>query len=91
MAFNGHGHRQEEAMQTKATAIASAGTVAPPFRQEVDRLSQAAIADPSASARRQAVEDLARIAREEARDVFTQALQDTSSLVRRQALRALGR
>jgi HEAT repeat protein len=60
-----------------------------PFQQEVVRLSQVALSSDDARAREEAVQTLSRFAREEARDVFTQALQDPSDRVRREAERGL--
>jgi HEAT repeat protein len=60
-----------------------------PFRQEVERLSQAALGDPDERARSRALRELASFARTEARSVFTRALEDPSVLVRREAERIL--
>lgn len=62
-----------------------------PFQQEVQRFSGVALSSDDARARGQAVQMLSRFAREEAQDVFTQALQDPSDRVRREAERALRR
>lgn len=72
------------------TALRSLGD-AEPFRQEVQRLSQVALSGDDARARAQSVRSLSWFAREEARDVFRQALQDPSEWVRREAERALRR
>jgi HEAT repeat protein len=60
-----------------------------PFRQEVERLSRTALGDPDERARSRALRDLASFARGEARPVFTRALEDPSTLVRREAERIL--
>ena len=62
-----------------------------PFRQEVQRLSQVALSSDDTRARGRAVQMLSWFAREEARDVFTRALEDPSDRVRREAERALRR
>ena len=60
-----------------------------PFRRELDRYSRAALGGQEPEARRQAIRALAAFAGNEAKDVFTRALEDSSSLVRREAERAL--
>jgi HEAT repeat protein len=60
-----------------------------PFARELDRYSRAALGSQEAEARRLAIRALASFAGREAKDVFTRALEDSSSLVRREAERAL--
>lgn len=60
-----------------------------PFRQEVGRLSQTALGSNNESERTNAIRMLGWFAREEAREVFKQALSDPSERVRREADRAL--
>ncbi len=62
-----------------------------PFQQEVQRLSQVATASDDARARSEAVRTLSWFAREQSEAVFTNALQDPSERVRREAERALRR
>jgi hypothetical protein len=71
-----------------AVALKALGDEAP-FQSEVQRLSEMARSDPDERVRRQALVDLAGFARQPARPVFTQALEDPSPLVRREAERAL--
>lgn len=72
------------------TAMRALGDEAP-FQQEVQRLSGAALSSESPEARRGAIRTLSGFARREAREVFTQALEDPNDSVRREAQRALGR
>lgn len=62
-----------------------------PFQREVERLSQMVEKDADAGIRRQAIRELAVLARDSAQQVFSQALLDPSPMVRREAERALGR
>jgi len=72
------------------TAMRSLGDEQP-FQQEVQRLSGVALSSDDVRARSQAVQMLSWFARGESRDVFTQALEDPSERVRREAERALRR
>jgi HEAT repeat protein len=60
-----------------------------PFRHEIERLSRTALGDADERARSQALRELASFARNEARAIFSQALEDPSALVRREAERIL--
>jgi HEAT repeat protein len=60
-----------------------------PFRQEVQRLSDAALSDGDAGARARAIQTLSSFARDQSRDIFTRALQDENDRVRHEAERAL--
>ena len=62
-----------------------------PYRQEVQRLSQLALAGEDEKRRLDALQDLARLAGNEPRDVFTRALEDPSPQVRELANRILRR
>jgi HEAT repeat protein len=62
-----------------------------PFQQEISRMSKAALEGADEGARREAIRTLSWFARDQARDVFQQALQDPSERVRREAQRALER
>ena len=71
-------------------ALKALGDEAPTL-QETQRLTQLFQKDADPDIRRQAIRELATIARDSAQQVFTQALLDSSPLVRREAERALGR
>jgi len=60
-----------------------------PVRQEVDRLSTLITGDPDERVRQRAVRELAVLARDSSRQVFSQALEDPSAAVRREAEKAL--
>jgi HEAT repeat protein len=60
------------------------------YREEVRRLSETARSGPDEKSRSEAIKSLARHAREDARDVLTQALEDPSPRVRNEAKKALG-
>ncbi len=62
-----------------------------PFQREVQRLSEVALSSDDVRTRGRAVQMLSSFARNEAKDVFTRALEDTSGSVRREAQRALRR
>lgn len=62
-----------------------------PFQHEVQRLSRTVEADADAGVRRQAIRELAVLARDSSQQIFTQALQDPNPNVRREAERALRR
>jgi HEAT repeat protein len=62
-----------------------------PLQKEVQRLSQLVEKDADALIRRQAIRDLALLARDSAQQVFSQALLDPNPIVRREAERVLGR
>jgi HEAT repeat protein len=72
------------------TALRSLGDEQP-FRQEVQRLSDEALSSNDARARVRAIETLSWFARDQAREIFTRALQDENERVRQQAERALRR
>jgi HEAT repeat protein len=60
-----------------------------PYRQEIQRLSGTALSGNNTEARRQAIRTLSWLARDEAKDVLTRALQDPDESIRREAERAL--
>ncbi|MBN1461689.1 MAG: HEAT repeat domain-containing protein, partial [Armatimonadetes bacterium] len=60
-----------------------------PLRQEIGRLSETALGSADARARRQAVQTLSWLAREQAQETFRRALEDPDEAVRREAERAL--
>jgi len=60
-----------------------------PFEAEVSRLSSSALEHESASQRRGSIRTLAWLARDESKEVFQRALEDSSSQVREEAQRAL--
>jgi HEAT repeat protein len=62
-----------------------------PFRREVERLSQQALGGEDEKRRLEAMEDLARLAGRESREVFTRALEDPSPQIREMANRFLRR
>jgi hypothetical protein len=62
-----------------------------PLHQEVQRLSQLVEKDADPGIRRQAVRELATLARDSSQQVFSQALLDPSPIVRQEAERALRR
>jgi hypothetical protein len=62
-----------------------------PLQKEVQRLSQMVEKSADAGARRQAIRELAMLARDSSQQVFSQALLDPNPMVRREAERALGR
>jgi len=71
-------------------ALKALGDEAPTL-QETQRLTQVLQKDADPGIRRQAIRELATIARDSAQQVFAQALLDSSPIVRREAERALER
>jgi HEAT repeat protein len=71
-----------------AMALKSLGDEVP-VQREVVRLSDLARSSPDDGVREQAIRELATVARDSAKPVFTQALEDPSPRVRREAERAL--
>ncbi len=60
-----------------------------PFQKEAIRLTELIKSDPDEHIRRQAIRDLASLARDSSQEIFSRALEDPSPLVRREAERAL--